>query len=309
MSEFILDTVESPPFVQDLIYRLKLKDVMTPNPVTVSPQTSMSEIQSIMRAEGISGIPVVEGKRILGIISMDDIIQSLEKRKTDSSASENMSKNLIVLEDDMPLFFGITYFRRYKYGRFPVLNKHKELVGIITGRDVLISLIREMNKEIEKLETGKQDKEYPAEPGKIFKRFSILKFDFQQAGKASTEIRKILKNLGVHSKIIRRTSVAAYELEMNITVHSLGGTITFVVENDEISITAADRGPGIPDVELALQEGYTTANEWIRSLGFGAGMGLPNVKRVSDEFSITAGTGGTTVISKIKITRPGDTSV
>ncbi|MFP4442948.1 MAG: ATP-binding protein, partial [Spirochaetia bacterium] len=106
-----------------------------------------------------------------------------------------------------------------------------------------------------------------------------------------------------------RTSVAAYELEMNITVHSLGGTITFVVENDEISITAADRGPGIPDVELALQEGYTTANEWIRSLGFGAGMGLPNVKRVSDEFSITAGTGGTTVISKIKITRPGDTSV
>jgi CBS domain-containing protein len=301
MTGFPLDTAESPPFVQDLIYRLKLKDVMTKNPLTVGRGASMKEVQKIMREEGISGIPVVEGKRILGIVSMDDIIQALEKGTSHSPAEEKMTRDLIVLEDDMPLFFGISYFQRYKFGRFPILNKKKELVGILTSRDVLVSLVREMNREIEKLETTITPDEKDSGIKEASMRFRVTQFDFQQAGQASTEIRKTLKAKNLDSKTVRRVSVAAYELEMNITVHSIGGIIDFLITDDEIRVTAEDRGPGIPDVDLALTEGYSTANEWIRSLGFGAGMGLPNVKRVSDDFSITSAPNGTKIVSVIKI--------
>ncbi|TVR34649.1 MAG: histidine kinase, partial [Spirochaetaceae bacterium] len=100
-------------------------------------------------------------------------------------------------------------------------------------------------------------------------------------------------------KLVRRVAVAAYELEMNLVVHSNGGKIYFSLENDTATIEAVDRGPGIADVEQAVEEGYTTATEWVRSLGFGAGMGLPNTKRVADEFTIESSPSGTRVVARI----------
>jgi anti-sigma regulatory factor (Ser/Thr protein kinase) len=95
-------------------------------------------------------------------------------------------------------------------------------------------------------------------------------------------------------------AVAAYELELNQVIHSKGGIMRLRVFDDTIEVSAQDEGPGIPDLELALREGYSTANEWVRSLGFGAGMGLPNVKRVADEFSIDSKLGsGTSVKASI----------
>jgi len=130
--------------------------------------------------------------------------------------------------------------------------------------------------------------------------FTTVRFDFELAGKASTEVKKVLKSRGVDSKVIRRVSIASYELEINQVVHSLGGTMSYFIQSDRVVIVAADTGPGIADINLALQEGWSTANEWIRSLGFGAGMGLANTKRVSDEFSIESALGaGTTVRSVV----------
>jgi anti-sigma regulatory factor (Ser/Thr protein kinase) len=134
--------------------------------------------------------------------------------------------------------------------------------------------------------------------------FTTVRFDFELAGRASTEIKKALKKLNVNPKDIRRIAIASYELEINQVVHSLGGTIACSIQNDKVIITAADKGPGIENIDLALQEGWSTANEWIRSLGFGAGMGLANTKRVSDEFRIESSPKGTTVISTIFLNRP-----
>ena len=108
-----------------------------------------------------------------------------------------------------------------------------------------------------------------------------------------------LKKSGISPPIIRRAAIASYELEMNIVVHSNGGSITAEYGPDEVVITSEDKGPGIADVDKALEKGFSTANEWIRSLGFGAGMGLPNVKSVSDDFSIESTPKGTIVKSTI----------
>jgi anti-sigma regulatory factor (Ser/Thr protein kinase) len=121
--------------------------------------------------------------------------------------------------------------------------------------------------------------------------FQVTRFDFENAGKASAEFKKALKGLGIEAGIVRRAAVASYELELNEVIHSEGGAIACDAGEGRIEIRAEDRGPGIPDLEAAMTEGFSTANEWIRSLGFGAGMGLANAKRVSDEFGIDSGPG------------------
>ncbi len=116
--------------------------------------------------------------------------------------------------------------------------------------------------------------------------FKIEKDDFERAGEASSNIKKILRQLGLNSGIIRRVAIAAYEAEMNLVIHSNGGSITIEIDPRKVTIYANDRGPGIKDVDLAMKEGYSTASDRIREMGFGAGMGLPNMKKCSDDFSI-----------------------
>jgi anti-sigma regulatory factor (Ser/Thr protein kinase) len=126
--------------------------------------------------------------------------------------------------------------------------------------------------------------------------FQLIGGEFANAGTASTELRTALVKLGVPQDIIRRAAVAAFEAEMNVIIHSVAGTMHYIVSSDEIKITITDMGPGIADIELAMQEGYSTAPEWARDLGWGAGMGLPNIKRNSNLFKIDSVLGeGTTL--------------
>jgi CBS domain-containing protein len=299
-----ISTVDSPSVVLELIYQLKIKDVMSSAVITASKTDTMRHIQALMRENYITGLPIVEGSRLLGIISIEDIIMALDKGFIDAAAEDRMTANVIVLEDDMPLSFAISYLNKYRYGRFPVLNKKKELVGILTSKDVIRSLLVEMNREVLRLEKIHQ-KEAGTPDYYSEMEFTTVRHDFELAGKASTEIKKALKNRNIDPTIIRRVAIASYELEINQVVHSLGGTIACSIQSDKVVIIASDTGPGIPDINLALQEGWSTANEWIRSLGFGAGMGLANTKRVSDEFFIESEMGkGTTVRSVVFINSP-----
>ncbi len=308
MQTLPIDADDSPPFVLELIFRLKIKDVMTTELLTARPQTSLRAVQGIMKQNGITGVPITEGNRLLGMISMDDVLRALDGGYIEDPAERRMTRNLIVLEDDMPLSFGISYLDKYKFGRFPVLNKHKELVGILTSRDVIVSLLLEVNKHVEQLEesvAGDAHGEPPA--AGTYREFTTRTFDFENAGKASLEIKKILKEAELDPKVIRRAAVAAYELELNQVVHSDGGTMAFHWQGDAITITASDTGPGIPDVEAAMEEGFSTATEWVRSLGFGAGMGLPNVRRVADEFDIESSDQGTVVRATIRVPERAET--
>jgi anti-sigma regulatory factor (Ser/Thr protein kinase) len=255
-----------------------------------------------MRDNYITGLPVVEGNNLVGIVSIEDIIMALDHAYIDSPIEDHMTKNVIVLADDMPLSFAISYLNKYRYGRFPVLNKKKELVGIITSKDVIRTLLVEMNREVLRLEKIHEGKKKAPKYKFTEMTYTTVRFDFELAGRASTEIKKALKSLNFDPKIVRRVAIASYELEINQVVHSLGGTISCSIQPDKVTIIATDTGPGIEDINLVLQEGWSTADEWIRSLGFGAGMGLPNTRRVSDDFSIESTLGsGTTVRSVVLI--------
>ena len=137
---------------------------------------------------------------------------------------------------------------------------------------------------------------------KVNFHFEIDGDNFTSAGEASVRIKKLLREMGFNPEIIRRVSVAMYEGEINMVIHANGGTADVDVYVDRIEITLADCGPGISDIELAMQEGYSTAPDNIRSLGFGAGMGLPNMKRYTDDMRIESEVGkGTTVYMTVNV--------
>ena len=132
--------------------------------------------------------------------------------------------------------------------------------------------------------------------------FPVEKDDFVTAGEASAKIKRTLKKLGVDPTLLRRISVCAYEVELNLVIHSLGGTIDFAVTTEDVQLLIKDRGPGIADLDLAMREGWSTAPETVRMMGFGAGMGLPNMKRNADFFDIKSEVGvGTEILMKFNL--------
>jgi anti-sigma regulatory factor (Ser/Thr protein kinase) len=130
--------------------------------------------------------------------------------------------------------------------------------------------------------------------------YRVIGGDFENGGEASTEIKQLLKDLEIDPHIIRRTVVVTFEAEMNIVMYAREGAVTFVLTDEDIIIRIADSGPGIPDIESAMQEGWSTATDEMRELGFGFGMGLPNIRRNADDFDLQSEVGtGTTVTARI----------
>ncbi len=127
--------------------------------------------------------------------------------------------------------------------------------------------------------------------------FEIHGRDFANAGRVSTEIKDLLKRMGINSTFVRRVAIASYEAEMNVVMYARHGMLVLTVTPTAVAIELADEGPGIPDIELALQEGYSTATPEMREMGFGAGMGLPNIRRHSDAFTIDSMVGHGTRLS------------
>jgi len=288
----------SPEAVLELLFKLKVKDVMTHPILTAHPADTLRQIQQVMKQNHITGIPVADDNHtLLGIVSMDDIVNALDNGWIGDPAGLHMTTNVIVLQDTMSLSFCVSFFNKYSYGRFPVLDKDSRLVGIVTASDVISTLLVALNREVERLEQsgamaasdhttrgGRAKAESPVAERVI--EFRTEPFNFEIAGQASTEIKKILKAAGTDPSVTRRIAIASYELEINQVVHSLGGVMRYHISPDELVIEAEDIGPGIPDIDKAMTEGFSTASDRVRSLGFGAGMGLPNTKRVSDTFHI-----------------------
>ena len=129
--------------------------------------------------------------------------------------------------------------------------------------------------------------------------FSVQAMDFTTAGEASATIKRLLKKLGVNSSVVRRLSIACYEAEINLVIHSMGGKLILTVGAEDVTLTSEDVGPGIPDIDLAMSEGYSTASDDVRMMGFGAGMGLANMARNADRFHIESKVGEGTRIEMV----------
>ncbi len=297
MSYVPISPDSGPQVVLELMYSLKVRDAMSSPVITAGPEDDMRSVQYRMRDHCITGVPIVEAQRLLGLVSIGDVIEALDRGRIEERAGTLMTKTIISLEEDMPMAFATTYFNRYKFGRFPVLDKESRLVGIVCASDIIRRLLVAMNHEVERLEAKLSDRPANGKADDLLKLdFTVGRLDFEKAGTASAAIKKALLDRGIDAETVRRAAVACYELEMNQVIHSLGGRISCSLGRGRIIVRAEDLGPGIADIDAAMREGFSTANEWIRSLGFGAGMGLPNVRRVADEFSIRSEAGQATVV-------------
>ena len=283
--------------IQELVYELKVGEVMTKRVITVSPQTSMSELRDILRENRISGTPVVQGDALLGLISIEDFIKWLADREDDCPIERKMTRNVRTLYPDEPLVQAVNKLGEYGYGRMPVVERrtHK-LVGIVTNGDIIEGLLKKLEieyheEEIHRYRASHIFEDIVADKTALFFQYDIQSRNFDRAGEGSSRLKTTLKRLGIDPQIVRRIAIASYEAEMNIIIYSEGGRITVRVDPERIVMEARDTGPGIADVEKAMEPGYSTAPEWVRELGFGAGMGLTNIKKCSDEMEITSALG------------------
>jgi len=288
--------------ISELMYQLKVRDVMTKNVHTVAPENSLREVQAVMRDNKISGVPVASNGKLVGIISLDDIIRALDSGEMDSTAEDKMSREVQTVGSKVSVIKAIDEMEQCGFGRLPVIDREHRLVGIITHWDVvrkLIFLLQDVVLKAEARERSLADAT-PAPTNEIEGatfEFEVCKDDFENAGIAASTVKKRLQKMEVSPAIIRRIAVAMYETEINIIIHSFGGKMMAEIFPDRIRVISKDNGPGIANVEKALTEGFSTASAKAREMGFGAGMGLPNIKRCVDNFKIESAAGDSTTIT------------
>lgn len=282
--------------IQELVYELKVRNAVTKNVITADPETLMSELKEILRSNRISGVPVMDGDKLIGIISIEDFINWLAGDHIDCPIKDKMTREVKTLYEDEPLIHAVSRLDKTGFGRFPVIDRHGRLVGILSKGDIIERLLRKLEidyheEEIHRYRVSHIFEDIVADKVLLTFQSHIKGQDFDRAGEASSSIKKTLQRLGIHPQIVRRAAIASYEAEMNVVIYTNGGDVIVQVRPDQINIFVSDSGPGIEDVEKAMQPGYSTASEWVRELGFGAGMGLVNIKKCADKMDLTSKVG------------------
>jgi CBS domain-containing protein/anti-sigma regulatory factor (Ser/Thr protein kinase) len=275
---------------------IKAGDIMSSDVVEISGEKKIAHAKELMKIKKISGIPVVDDKKqLIGIISIEDIIHALEFNIINNPIRKIMSTNVITIHKDDSLVAVVAKFENYKYGRFPVVDDEKRVCGIISKEDIMHGILEKFNLIYihDQKRTNTLDTEYSAITGERLKieeaefHYQIDSNDIDAAGSGAALLKQFLTGKHFHSDIVRRVGVATYEAETNVVIHSRGqGDIYFFKDEDRFIVRVVDNGIGIEDLEKAMKEGYSTAPDYVRERGFGAGMGIANMKRFADKLVI-----------------------
>ena len=303
--------------IQELIYELPIERVMKKEVITVSPDASMGELKEILRVNRISGVPVLEGGRLVGVISIEDLIKALEEGDIQAPVRKRMTIQPITVRQNESVVEAVKKFAQHKVGRLLVVDEHGQLAGILTGGDITRGLLEAISlnyhaEEISRYRARHIFEDIVSEQTSLILRYRVKGKDFKSGGKASSKLKRALTRLGASPEVIRRVAISAYEAEMNLIIHSDdGGELTAEVLPEMIRLTVTDEGPGIPDVQQAMSPGFSTAPNWIRELGFGAGMGLNNIKKCSDSMKLESKVGVGTELEIIIYMQlqPGEESI
>ncbi len=277
--------------LKELAYELRVEEAMTKDVISVSPETTMAEVRNILRENRISGVPVLENGRMVGIVTVEDLIKALADGHMDLSAAQMMTPDPVTVNSDELLISAVAKFTKLGFGRFPVTDKNGNLVGILTHGDIVRATLKRLEldyhkEEIRRYRASHIFKDILADRVGLVFGYHVIARDFERAGEASSKLKKTLTRLGLPPQIIRRVSIATYEAEMNIVIYTEGGEIVAEVRPHLIRVDALDKGPGIANIEEAMTPGFSTAPDWVREMGFGAGMGLPNIKASADRMNI-----------------------
>lgn len=297
---------------EELAYELKIAEVMTAAPRVVSPMTRMADLLEVMRQARISGMPVVEAGRLVGVVSLEDLVRAMSVGDLLGRVRAYMSPDVIVVQTADPVVEALKVFTRTRVGRLPVVNPDGSLAGILTKGDVTRGLLRALQHEFQAEEVRRYRASHLFEDiesnrTSLILRYTVAPHDFSAGGHASSCLKRALLRLGASPLIARRCAIAVYEAEMNLVIHtSGGGFIRAEIEPHRILVKVVDDGPGIADVEQAMQPGYSTASAAVRELGFGAGMGLPNIKRCVDKLVVKSAPGSGTKLELTFALQPSD---
>jgi CBS domain-containing protein/anti-sigma regulatory factor (Ser/Thr protein kinase) len=283
--------------IQELVYEIRVGEVMKKEVFTVSPKTHMSVLRVILKDNRFSGAPVIDKGKLAGIISIEDFIKWLADREEDCPIGEKMTRRVRTLYADEPLTHAISKFEKHGFGRLVVIDRQSEkLQGILTKGDIVEGLLKKLEIEYDEEETRRRRiqhffEDIIADKSILFFHYNVPGHDFKRAGESSSRLKRTLQRLGLAPQVVRRVAIATYEAEMNVVIYTDGGHIRVRVDPHEILVRVEDSGPGIPDVEKALQPGYSTAPEWVRELGFGAGMGLDNIRKCATKMGLRSTVG------------------
>ena len=294
--------------VEELSYDLKTREVMTTELRTASPDMPISKVLDILRIHRISGVPVLEEGNLVGIISLEDIVRAMEKNDLSATTEQYMTRDVVTVASYDSIVKAIRTFTEKRLGRLPVVDENHRLVGMITKGDITRGILVALQKdykeeEVRRYRASHLFEDIISERTTLVLRYTIKAGDFTQGGKASSHIKRALIRLGADPQITRRCCIAVYEAEMNLIIHTTnGGILKLEVEPHRITMSTVDDGPGIPDTEKVFQPGYSTATEAVREMGFGAGMGLVNMKRCVDTIDLNSTVGeGTKLVMRIFI--------
>jgi CBS domain-containing protein/anti-sigma regulatory factor (Ser/Thr protein kinase) len=299
---------------QEMAYEITVGEVMTTKIVSIRPDQTMNDLSRLLRDNRISGAPVVQNGKLLGMVSIADLVNALSNNDMSVPVRGKMKGPVVCLYADELLVHCIAKFSSYGFRRYPVLNRKDELVGIITKGSIVEGLLRKLEIEYARTETRANEARQRPTIRQFFEdviaddisftfKYDVNGQTLNGAGKAASELKNALKKLGVCPPLLRRIGVATYEAEINLASYTAGGQIRAQIEKWGIMVEAIDHGPGIPDVARAMQPGYSTAPDWVRELGFGAGMGLANMKKCADTMDLQSSVpGGTHLTMKFYYT-------
>ena len=263
---------------------------------------NIKKIKEVLKAD------VVQGKKLLstkinGVYASDLVSDVLAYGKSGSILLTGLCTKQVAISAYLSLFKAIIFIRGKKPNK-EILEfaEEKDMIILLTENDMFEACVKIANADSNSISKFVKLIESAEKKNTIVRKFHINGQDFSNSGLLSTQIKSILQNIGYDPYLIKRVSISAYEGEMNVVMHAKEANLILNANEKEIQIIIDDRGKGISDIELAMQKGYSTATEDQRVLGFGSAMGLPNIKKNSDELKVTSEVGkGTKVEMKFYV--------
>ncbi|MDA3810039.1 MAG: CBS domain-containing protein [Spirochaetaceae bacterium] len=291
--------------IQEMLFELEVSSVMWKDFYTLHPHDLMSQVRKVMQRNRNTLVPIVLDKKLIGTLTIDNYIKWLNGPKEDKPVTRFMNVDNITLHPQEPVVSALRKMSDSKSVRVAVVDPETyELVGVVCRCNLFEDVLSKIDviykeEEVRQYRASHIFEDLKADSVNISMKFHVANTPMEFGGEIASSLRTALQNLGLEGDMIRRAGIASYEAEMNLLAYAGGGDFFIDVNPEHIRIVITDKGPGIPDIKQAMEPGYSTAPDWVRELGFGAGMGLNNIDNCSDKFIITSEVGVGTVLEII----------
>ena len=294
-----------------LAYELQVKEVMRRSVLVGAPSDRVAQLLELCQQRQTSEALVVREGKLVGAVSLEDLVRASQRDDPEWPISAYITPIPVTVRPDDLVIKAVKLFSQTTADHLPVVDETGQLAGTVTRGDVTSGLLKALERgyqeeDVRRYRASHLFEDIVSDRTSLILRYRVQARDFASGGMASARVRQALLRLGASLDVARRCAIAVYEAEMNLVIHTVnGGILRVEVQPHMILMEALDDGPGIEDIELAMQPGYTTTPDEIRMLGFGAGFGLNNIKRCVDRMWLQSTPGEGTRLEMWIYLQPG----